>query len=152
MEGVAELDRRRELHARDVPLRALVKEGEGEGVGVAREALLLCLVTRVFKARTVIFLPSKKLAHRVRILFGLNSLRVAELHGNMTQLQRMHALESFTNGSADFLVATDLAGRGLDIRGVETVINYELPAEMATYVHRVGRTARAGDAGRAVSP
>ena len=88
---------------------------------------------------------------RKLILFGLNSLRVAELHGNMTQLQRMHALESFTNGSADFLVATDLAGRGLDIPAVESVINYELPANMKTYVHRVGRTARAGRGGCAVS-
>ena len=116
-----------------------------------REALLLSLVTRSFKSRTVVFLPSKKLAHRLRIVFGLLSLRVAELHGNMTQSQRMQALDSFRTGSSDFLVATDLAGRGLDIPAVESVINYQLPADMKTYVHRVGRTARAGRGGCAIS-
>ena len=63
----------------------------------------------------------------------------------------MQALDDFRDGKADFLLATDLAGRGLDIRGVSTVINYELPTELKTYIHRVGRTARAGSEGRAVS-
>ena len=116
-----------------------------------REAVLLSLVTRTFTSRAIVFLASKKLAHRVKVLFGLFGLKAAELHGNLTQQQRLQALDDFREGTADFLLATDLAGRGLDIRGVTTVINFELPTELKTYIHRVGRTARAGSDGRAVS-
>ena len=63
----------------------------------------------------------------------------------------MYALEQFREGKVDFLIASDVAARGLDIVGIKTVINYQLPLSMPSYVHRVGRTARAGKAGRAVS-
>ena len=116
-----------------------------------REATLLSLAARTFTSRAIIFVASKATAHRLKILFGLAGLRAAELHGNLTQQQRLDALDTFAAADADFLIATDLAGRGLDIKGVTTVINYELPTEMKTYVHRVGRTARAGADGRAVS-
>ena len=116
-----------------------------------REAVLLSLCTRTFRNKCIIFLSSKQHAHRVKVLFGLFGLVAAELHGNLTQAQRLEALDDFREGKADFLLATDLAGRGLDIRGVATVINYELPTELKTYIHRVGRTARAGSDGRAVS-
>lgn len=116
-----------------------------------REAVLFALVTRTFRERAIVFVSSKKQAHRLHVLFGLASLRCAELHGNLTQQQRLSALDAFREARVDFLIATDLAGRGLDIAGVRTVINLELPAEMATYVHRVGRTARAGAEGRACS-
>ena len=116
-----------------------------------REATLLSLATRTFRTRTIVFLGSKAQAHRTKVLFGLAGLRAAELHGNLTQLQRLESLDLFRTGQVDFLLATDLAGRGLDIRGVTTVINYDLPTELKTYVHRVGRTARAGAEGRAVS-
>ncbi|EOD40676.1 hypothetical protein EMIHUDRAFT_454151 [Emiliania huxleyi CCMP1516] len=114
-------------HEREAPLPSL--------------ALLLSLASRTFTSRAIVFVSSKAKAHRLRLLFGLSQLRAAELHGNLTQLQRLQALETFRLGEADFLIATDLAGRGLDIRGVETVINYELPAEMATYVLRHARGA-----------
>ena len=63
-------------------------------------------------------------------------------------LQRLNALNEFKLGRVDFLLATDLASRGLDIKGVETVINYDMPGQLAQYTHRVGRTARAGRKGR----
>jgi ATP-dependent RNA helicase DDX27 len=116
-----------------------------------REAVLLALASRTFTSHTIIFLPTKVIAHRLKVLFGLFGLRAAELHGNLTQTQRLQALDDFREAKADFLLATDLAGRGLDIRGVKTVINYTLPTELKSYVHRVGRTARAGTEGRAVS-
>ena len=62
--------------------------------------------------------------------------------------QRLHALQEFKNGQVDYLLATDLASRGLDIKGVETVINYDMPGQLSQYTHRVGRTARAGRNGR----
>ena len=65
--------------------------------------------------------------------------------------QRLNALTKFRSGEADYLLATDLASRGLDIRGIETVINYDMPGQIEQYVHRVGRTARAGKKGRSIT-
>jgi ATP-dependent RNA helicase DDX27 len=116
-----------------------------------KEAALLALCTRTFKSRCMVFCKTKVHAHRLRVLFGLAGLRAAELHGNLTQAQRLEALEAFRDGQADFLVVTDLAARGLDIVGVQTVINVDMPTDPTTYVHRVGRTARAGRLGRSVT-
>lgn len=69
----------------------------------------------------------------------------------MTQYERLEALEKFKRGELNYLFATDIASRGLDIIGVEVVINYDAPYDKETYLHRVGRTARAGEVGRAVS-
>ena len=116
-----------------------------------RAALLLSLCTRTFTTETIIFVRSKKLAHQLKIMFGLLGLSAGELHGDLSQDQRIAALESFRDGKVAFLLATDLASRGLDIRGVQTVINYDMPAQFEQYLHRVGRTARAGRNGRAVT-
>ena len=78
-------------------------------------------------------------------------IRVGELHGNMSQASRLHALKQFKEEEIDVLLATDVAARGLDISGVKTVINYQLPNTVEQYIHRVGRTARAGRTGRSVS-
>ncbi|ORZ39187.1 P-loop containing nucleoside triphosphate hydrolase protein [Catenaria anguillulae PL171] len=116
-----------------------------------RPAILLALCSRTFKAKCIVFFKSKVSAHQMKVLFGLHGLRAAELHGNLTQEQRLDALEQFRDGNVDFLLATDLAARGIDIRGIETVINYNVPSTHVQYLHRVGRTARAGRGGRAVS-
>lgn len=67
------------------------------------------------------------------------------------RIQRLQALQEFKDGQVDYLLATDLASRGLDIKGVETVINYDMPGQLSAYTHRIGRTARAGRSGRAIS-
>ena len=77
------------------------------------------------------------------------NLKAAELHGSMSQEQRINAVTSFREGKVNFLLATDVASRGLDIKDVSAVVNYEMPQSHEIYIHRVGRTARAGKAGRA---
>ncbi|EAW07329.1 putative ATP-dependent RNA helicase DRS1 [Aspergillus clavatus NRRL 1] len=114
-----------------------------------RLGYLLYLCSEIFTGRVIVFFRQKKEAHRVRIVFGLLGLKAAELHGSMSQEQRIKSVESFREGKVAFLLATDLASRGLDIKGVETVINYEAPQSHEIYLHRVGRTARAGRSGRA---
>ncbi|KAL1918487.1 uncharacterized protein VTP21DRAFT_3147 [Calcarisporiella thermophila] len=116
-----------------------------------RAAVLLALCKKSFKHRVIIFFRSKAAAHQMKIAFGLLGLRAAELHGNLTQEQRLKALEEFRDEQVDYLLATDLASRGLDIKGIETVINFNMPQQFAQYLHRVGRTARAGRAGRSVT-
>lgn len=116
-----------------------------------RVVFLLALCQNYYKKKCIVFFQTKSEAHRVRIMFGLVGLKAAELHGNLSQAERLEALEQFKNGDADFLIATDVAARGLDIHGVETVINYTMPAEYKQYLHRVGRTARAGHTGKSVS-
>ena len=114
-----------------------------------RLGYLLHLCTQVHTERVIIFFRQKATAHRTRIIFALCGLKAAELHGSLTQEQRLQAIEAFRSGTASFLLATDLASRGLDIKGIETVINYEAPQSHEIYLHRVGRTARAGRSGRA---
>ena len=113
-----------------------------------RLAYLLHLCEKIYTTRVIIFFRQKKEAHRVRIIFALCGMKAAELHGGMSQEQRINAIEAFRTGKASFLLATDLASRGLDIKGIDTVINYEAPQSHEIYLHRVGRTARAGRTGR----
>jgi ATP-dependent RNA helicase DDX27 len=116
--------------------------------GINREGMLLGLLTRTFTDQTIVFFDTKAKAHRMMILCGLCGIKCAELHGNLTQTQRLEALEQFRKGEVDVLLATDLAARGLDINRVQTVINFEMPSQVETYIHRIGRTARAGRGGR----
>ncbi|KAJ6604671.1 DEAD-domain-containing protein [Mycena vulgaris] len=121
------------------------------GKEAERSALLVALCKRTFRTNVIIFLRSKKLAHQMRIVFSLLGMKCDELHGDLTQEQRLAALQHFRDGAVDYLMATDLASRGLDIKGIETVINYDMPGQLAQYLHRVGRTARAGQKGRSVT-
>ncbi|XP_058098911.1 DEAD-box ATP-dependent RNA helicase 28 [Magnolia sinica] len=116
-----------------------------------QEAVLLALCSKTFTKKVIIFSGTKQAAHRLKILFGLAGFKAAELHGNLTQAQRLDALELFRKQQVDFLIATDVAARGLDIIGVRTVINFACPRDITSYVHRVGRTARAGREGYAVT-
>src|SRR5689334_20026369 len=67
------------------------------------------------------------------------------------QMKRLDALERFRDGKTNYLLATDVAARGLDVLGIETVINFDMPRQLPDYIHRVGRTARAGEKGRSIS-
>lgn len=122
-----------------------------EGRESDRESILAALICRTFHSHCMIFVQTKKQAHRLHILLGLLGIRIGELHGNLTQPQRLEALKKFKEEEIDVLIATDVAARGLDISGVKTVINFVMPATLEHYIHRVGRTARAGRAGVSVS-
>ncbi|KAI1465191.1 uncharacterized protein F4812DRAFT_462034 [Daldinia caldariorum] len=116
-----------------------------------RMGYLIHVCKTMHTERVIIFFRQKKEAHRARIIFALFNLSCAELHGSMNQAQRIASVEAFRDGKVSFLLATDLASRGLDIKGVDTVINYEGPQTLEIYVHRVGRTARAGRSGVAIT-
>ena len=116
-----------------------------------RDASLIAICSRLCTNKTVIFFQTKASCHRMYAIFKVLGMPAVELHGDMSQMKRYEALAAFSNGSVEFLLASDIAARGLDISGVENVINYNMPKRMSFYIHRVGRTARIGNAGRAVS-
>ncbi|ULU09718.1 hypothetical protein L3Y34_014239 [Caenorhabditis briggsae] len=116
-----------------------------------RESMVAALVTRTFQTNTIVFVRTKKDCQRMQILLGLLGIKVGQMQSSLTQGQRIESLSKFKKGEIDVLVSTDLASRGLDIEGVQTVINMNMPKSIKQYIHRVGRTARAGKAGRSIS-
>ena len=113
--------------------------------------MLLTVLSNIYKNKVIVFFKTKKECHRMTILLGLVGLKACELHGNLSQTQRITAFNDFKSGKYEYLLATDLASRGLDIKEVQTVINFELPSELTRYIHRVGRTARAGNVGTSLT-
>ena len=101
--------------------------------------------------KALIFARTKHGANKIVKNLSKARIKADAIHGNKSQAARMEALKKFRSGKVQVLVATDIASRGLDVDGITHVINYELPNEAESYVHRVGRTARAGAAGVALS-
>jgi ATP-dependent RNA helicase RhlE len=116
-----------------------------------KRALLGHLLADSALERVIVFTRTKRGANRVAEALDKNGVPSEAIHGNKSQNARQRALDSFSRGRARVLVATDLAARGIDVQGVTHVINYELPADAESYVHRIGRTARAGASGIAIS-
>jgi ATP-dependent RNA helicase RhlE len=101
--------------------------------------------------RALVFTRTKRGADRVAEGLVRNGTRAEAIHGNKSQKARERALDSFRSGRTLVLVATDIAARGIDVDGITHVFNYELPNVPESYVHRIGRTARAGATGVAIS-
>lgn len=117
--------------------------------------LLLKILGEEAKGSAVIFCRTKHRTYQLAKDLERRFLKVVSLHGDLTQNQRDNAMRSFRSGSAEILVATDVASRGIDVRQVDCVVNFDVPEDPVVYFHRVGRTARAGDPGKAftlVSP
>ncbi|MBP7831854.1 MAG: DEAD/DEAH box helicase [Candidatus Pacebacteria bacterium] len=112
---------------------------------------LLEKVLSDYKGSTIIFARTKHGATKVAFKVMHMGHTAAEIHSNRSLGQRKAALEGFKNGKYRVLVATDIVARGIDVKGVELVINFDLPDQSSDYVHRIGRTARAGAAGHAIS-
>ncbi len=103
------------------------------------------------KAQTIVFAATKQRADRVAHKLNQDGYRAVTIHGDLTQKQRDSAMYKFRKGSEDILVATDIAARGIDVQAVGHVINYDIPEDPNVYFHRIGRTARAGAEGKAIS-
>jgi len=103
------------------------------------------------RGRTLVFVRTKRGADRLVKRLAGNSVKAVAMHGDKSQGQRERALASFESGAVDTLVATDVAARGIDVAGITHVINYDIPGTREDYVHRIGRTARAGASGVGVT-
>lgn len=121
-------------------------------VGMSEKfGVLLGVLKREPGGRYLIFCNTKAVAERLENLLNINGFPTAVITGDIPQKKRMKVLSGFKEGTLPILVATDVASRGLHIDGVTHVINYDLPQDREDYVHRIGRTARAGAGGKAIS-
>lgn len=116
-----------------------------------KRSLLQHIVRDSSSGLTLVFSATKRGANRLATELTSAGLAASAIHGNKSQSARERALEDFRRGRIRVLVATDIAARGIDVKGISLVVNYDLPKEPDSYVHRIGRTARAGAEGKAVS-
>jgi ATP-dependent RNA helicase RhlE len=116
-----------------------------------KRSLLVELFADPDMDRTLVFTRTKRGADRVARHLAAENIHASAIHGNKSQRQREEALEAFRSGNIRVLVATDIAARGIDVDAVSHVVNFELPDVPEAYVHRIGRTARAGAEGSAIS-
>ena len=113
--------------------------------------LLLGLLSSRDDQKIIIFINTKRVAERIDAYFKTNDINGAMLSGDVPQNKRLRIVEDFTAGKTRALVATDVAARGLHVEDVTLVINYDLPNDAEDYVHRIGRTGRAGASGVAIN-
>ena len=122
-------------------------------MSVSHEGKVARLVSElgVGPGRTLVFVRTKRGADRLVKRLSANRVQAVAMHGDKSQGQRERALANFEAGVVNTLVATDVAARGIDVAGITHVINYDIPATQEDYVHRIGRTARAGASGVGVT-
>jgi ATP-dependent RNA helicase RhlE len=137
--------------ARTAPVELPIEQHVHFVDATGKRALLGRLLADPALSRVIVFTRTKRSADRVAETLDTGGFRVSALHGNKSQPARQKALEQFRSGRARVLVATDIAARGIDVTGISHVINFDLPAQPEDYVHRIGRTARAGASGVAIS-
>ena len=116
-----------------------------------RKARLLCDLVRDTQEQVLVFARTKHGADKLAKRLGKNSISASAIHGNKSQAQRTRVLDNFKKNKIQVLVATDIAARGIDIELLPVVVNYDLPHEPGDYIHRIGRTGRAGASGQAIS-
>jgi ATP-dependent RNA helicase DeaD len=114
-------------------------------------SLLVHLINQENPKLAIIFCNSRKYASAVAKNLQYNGINATELHGGLSQQRREDVMENFHKGITEILVATDVAARGLDIKNVTHIFNYNIPKTAEDYTNRIGRTARAGESGKAIS-
>ncbi len=116
-----------------------------------KDELIVAIMSSKKLDRVIVFTQMKHVANKVARKLEGAGIPSAAIHGNKSQTARTNALADFKSGRVRALIATDIAARGIDVDGISHVINYDMPVEPETYVHRIGRTARAGADGDAIS-
>ena len=116
-----------------------------------KQALLLDLISTKEKPSTIIFARTKLMVDELELLFNEYKIKTSVLHGDKKQSNRVKAIKDFKEGKVRFLIATDVAARGIDVDNLGLVINYDVPDKKELYIHRIGRTARAGKTGTAIT-
>lgn len=109
------------------------------------------LLTMFAGQKTIIFTTTCNQSQRLALALRNLNFKAVNINGQLSQIQRLAALNKFKSGERPILIATDVASRGLDIPHVDLVLNFDMPQNSKDYVHRVGRTARAGQTGRAIT-
>ncbi len=117
----------------------------------SRQAALLQVLKEYNPYMAIIFCRTKIRANALNEALQLNGIKSDELHGDLTQAKRERVMKDFRRGAVHYLVATDVAARGLDVEGMTHVINYDIPHDAEAYIHRIGRTGRAGQTGMAIT-
>ncbi len=112
---------------------------------------LLAVQLKEYTGPVLVFTRTKRMASKLTSNVNSMGFAAAEIHSDRSQGQRQHALDGFKRGRYQILIATDIAARGIDVSGIELVVNYDMPANSEDYVHRIGRTGRAGKTGHAIS-
>jgi len=112
---------------------------------------LLEIIIKEYKGSTLIFTKTKFGAKKIAYAIRKMGYTSSEIHSNRSLSQRLKALSGFKNGAYQFLVATDIAARGIDVTDIELIVNFDMPNSAEDYVHRIGRTGRAGHSGHAIS-
>ncbi len=115
------------------------------------DALLLHLLRKEEATRAIVFVRSRSMADRLAIVLRENAWQAEAIHSDRSQVARLHILDRFRAGETTLLVATDVLARGIDVAGITHIFNYGLPESTEQYVHRIGRTARSGSSGRAIT-
>jgi ATP-dependent RNA helicase RhlE len=144
----------------DDPIRVAIDRSGAAPTEVSQEMFfikkqdksrLLALQIQQCSGPVLVFTRTKWMAKKLTAKVNRMGFSTAQIHSNRSQGQRQRALDGFKRGKYKILIATDIAARGIDVNGIELVVNYDMPANSEDYVHRIGRTGRAGKAGHAVS-
>ncbi|BET39388.1 DEAD/DEAH box helicase [Spiroplasma ixodetis] len=118
---------------------------------ITKETALVALYQKLQPQLSIVFSNTKDFTNKIAQLLEQNNIKCAVINGDKSQRERMEAMRQFKNGKVKVLIATDVVARGIDINGIDYVFNYDIPREYEYYTHRIGRTARAGAQGTAIT-